>query len=100
MGEDAVLGPLRVDLDAHSSQIDGQALELTRVEFDLLVALLRRPAAAVTRRWLAENVLDPEREGTERTIDVHMSRLRKKLGQEDLIETVWRIGHRLKAEPA
>jgi two-component system response regulator MtrA len=47
-------------------------------------------------RWLCENVLDPEREGTERTLDVHVSRLRKKLGPcGDWISTVWGVGYRL-----
>ncbi|ATB30551.1 response regulator transcription factor [Melittangium boletus] len=89
------LGTLRVDLESREVQVAGRPVELTRVEFDLLVALARRPGAAVTRQWLAENVLDPEREGTERTLDVHVSRLRRKLGPGKHIETVWGIGYRL-----
>ena len=54
--------------------------------------------AALTRRSLAERVLDPERDGSERTLDVHVSRLRKKLGRGDLVETVWGIGYRLAAK--
>ena len=51
----------------------------------------KRPGAAVTRQWLVENVLDPEREGSERTLDVHVSRLRRKLGPGKHVETVWGI---------
>jgi two-component system response regulator MtrA len=88
-------GPLQVDLDSREVRVLGKPVELTRVEFDLLAALARRRGASVTRQWLAEHVLDPEREGTERTLDVHVSRLRRKLGPGKHIETVWGIGYRL-----
>ena len=94
-------GGLRVDLAGRRVDIQGQEVDLTKVEFDLLAALARRPGAAVTRRWLTENVLDPEREGTERTLDVHVSRLRKKLGPcGSRIATVWGVGYRLDPEPS
>jgi two-component system response regulator MtrA len=93
------LGPLTVDLDARRVTVEGRDVDLTRVEFDLLAALAKRPGAAVPRERLAEQVLDPERDGTERTLDVHVSRLRKKLGvAADCVATVWGVGYRL-AEP-
>ncbi|MFP2929191.1 response regulator transcription factor [Pyxidicoccus sp. 3LG] len=94
---DAVVevGALRIDLQAHEVFVQGQPVELTRVEFALLAALARRPREAVTRQWLVEHVLDPEREGTERTLDVHVSRLRRKLGAMHGVETVWGVGYRL-----
>ena len=93
------LGRLSIDLEARRAQVCGEALELTRVEFDLLAALARRPGAALQRAWLAENVLDAEREGTERTLDVHVSRLRKKLGVcASQLATVWGVGYRLELE--
>ncbi len=89
-------GPLRMDVAGRSVQVAGRRVDLTRVELDLLAALARRPGAAVERGWLVDNVLDPEREGTERTLDVHVSRLRKKLGPHAaLVETVWGVGYRL-----
>ncbi|MDC0675447.1 response regulator transcription factor [Nannocystis radixulma] len=91
-------GPLRLDLAARALSRDGAAIALTRTELDILIALAQRPGEAVTRRWLVEHVLDPEREGTERTLDAHVSRLRKKLGDACTIETVWAIGYRLRAE--
>jgi len=91
-----VLGPLRVDFSARRLAIGGAAVELTRVEFDLLAALARRPGAAVSRAWLAEHVLDPARDGDERSLDVHVSRLRRKLGDAGRqITTVWGVGYRL-----
>lgn len=91
-------GPLRIDLAARRMEVDGQSVELTRVEFELLAALARRPGAAVSRAWLAEHVLDPSRDGDERTLDVHVSRLRRKLGTRgSLIVTVWGVGYRLEA---
>ncbi|MFO0660708.1 MAG: response regulator transcription factor [Polyangiaceae bacterium] len=92
-----VNGRVEIDVAGYRVNIDGTEVKLTRVEFNLLVALARRPGASVSRRWLAENVLDPDRDGTERTLDVHVSRLRKKLGDRALIATVWGVGYRLDA---
>lgn len=89
------IGPLRIDRSKRDVQVDGQAVVLTRVEFDFLTALAERPGEAMTRKWLANRALDPERDGGERTLDVHVSRLRKKLGKANLVETVWGIGYRL-----
>lgn len=87
-------GGVRIDTAQMSASVHGQRVELTRVEFEFLRALMLRPDAAVTRAWLAANVLDPDRDGGERTLDVHISRLRKKLAPADAIETVWGIGYR------
>jgi DNA-binding response OmpR family regulator len=93
------VGELTVDLDQRRVAVAGETVDLTRVEFDLLAALARRQGSAVSRAWLAEHVLDPEREGGERTLDVHMSRLRKKLGAAAAaIATVWGVGYRLERE--
>jgi DNA-binding response OmpR family regulator len=92
-------GELSIDLAARTVAVAGAAVDLTKVEFDLLAALARRPGAAIQRSWLVEHVLDPEREGTERTLDVHMSRLRKKLGAASKhVATVWGVGYRLETQ--
>ena len=89
-------GELAIDVEARRVEVAGEAVELTRMEFELLAALARRLGAAVSRAWLVEHVLDPDREGTERTLDVHVSRLRKKLGGcGRLLATVWGVGYRL-----
>jgi two-component system response regulator MtrA len=92
------IGDLALDPEGRRVTVRGDAVDLTKVEFDLLAALARRPGAAITRAWLVENVLDPERDGTERTLDVHVSRLRKKLGTAGgLVATVWGVGYKLEA---
>jgi DNA-binding response OmpR family regulator len=91
------VGALRIDLAHHEVRVRDQPVELTRVEFDLLLALARRPGVALTRTWLVEHVLERAQGGNERTLDVHFSRLRKKLGPDAGIETVWGIGYRLAA---
>ncbi|HNU68223.1 MAG TPA: response regulator transcription factor [Myxococcota bacterium] len=92
-------GPLTVagvclDASRRTATAGGAGIELTRVEFDILASLMRRPGEAVTRQWLVANVLDPDKDSSERTLDVHVSHLRRKLGKENIIETVWGIGYR------
>jgi len=90
---------MTLDLKARRLTLRDEEVELTRVEFDLLAYLAQRPGAAVQRVWLAESVLDPGREGTDRTLDVHVSRLRKKLGAfGPCISTVWGVGYRFDEE--
>jgi two-component system response regulator MtrA len=93
-------GPLEMHLGEQRVWVAGSAVDLTPLEAGLLSALMKRPGSAVARRWLVENLLESERAGAERSLDVHMSRLRKKLGQEGLIETVWGIGYRLRTGEA
>lgn len=98
-GHTVEIGSLLIEVDGRVVSVDGSRVDLTRVEFDLVAALARRPGTAVSRRWLAEHVLDPTRDGGERTLDVHISRVRKKLGTAGrLLATVWGIGYRLDDE--
>ena len=93
-------GPLRVDLGQHAASLDGHEVDLTPKEFDLLVLLLRHPGRAFSRDYLIEKVWGYEAAGSDRTVDTHVLRLRKKLGPAgDRIETVWGVGYRFKAEP-
>lgn len=90
------VGPIALDVDARRLEVEGREIEVTPVEFGLLLSLARRAGSAVTRAWLVEHVLDPEKAGGERTLDVHVSRLRKKLGAHgSLLTTVWGVGYRL-----
>lgn len=94
------VGRLRVNVGGRRVAVDDVPADLTRVEFDLLHALACRPGAAVSRSWLVDHVLDPDRDGAERTLDVHVSRLRKKLGPAGaMIATVWGVGYRLQEMP-
>lgn len=95
------VGALSIDTVGRRVEVSGVPVDVTRVEFDLLACLARRPGAAIPRTWLVDHVLDPEREGGERTLDVHVSRLRKKLGDAgQCIATVWGVGYRLEARHA
>ncbi|MGZ3456143.1 MAG: response regulator transcription factor [Polyangiales bacterium] len=90
------VGDLRIDLGRRSAELRGSPLDLTRVEFDLLAMLSERPGKVLPRKAIATRVLPPDRDGGERTLDVHVSRLRKKLGTPDMIETTWGVGYRLR----
>lgn len=93
-------GDLELDLAARRVHLAGAPVELTRVEFDLLATLARRPNKAFSRAELVDRVLDPDRQGTERTLDVHASRLRKKLGPAaSCVATVWGVGYRFDPAP-
>lgn len=89
------VGIVHIDVEGGRVRVGDRAVELTAVEIRFLIALARRPEMPISRAWLAENVLEDDREQAIRTLDVHASRLRKKLGRADLIETVFGVGYRL-----
>ena len=70
---------LHLDQNQRVCQIDGVVLQVTGTEFDLLVALLKQKGEVVSKAWLSENVLQRELQPFDRSLDVHVSRLRKKL---------------------
>jgi two-component system response regulator RegX3 len=96
-GKPLRVGGLEVDERARQACLDGNELELTAKEFDLLAALARDPGAAVTRQRLLADVWQTTWYGSAKTIDVHVAALRKKLGDPHWIETVRGIGFRLRA---
>jgi two-component system, OmpR family, response regulator len=89
-------GGVEVKLLTASRQVvvDGRELALTRLEFDLLLFLADNPRRVFTRGQLLTGVWGYEHTG-ERTVDVHVRRLRVKLGQVPLITTVYGVGYRL-----
>jgi len=95
-----VAGPLRIDLGERTVAVDGRPVELTPKEFDLLALLVRNPGRAFGREYLIERVWGYDAAGSDRTVDTHVLRLRKKLGPiGDRIETVWAIGYRFARVP-
>jgi DNA-binding response OmpR family regulator len=91
-------GPLRVDLEAHVATCAGARLDLTPREFDLLAFLARHPGRALTRDELLRKVWGYDYVGETRTVDVHVRRLRAKLGEHhELIETILGAGYKLSA---
>lgn len=89
---------LRVDEEARLAWKDGQQLDLTPIEFDLLHTLMRQHGRALSREQLIEQVWGYDYYGDDRVVDVHIGRLRKKVEddptQPTLIATVWGAGYR------
>ncbi|HZN55868.1 MAG TPA: response regulator transcription factor, partial [Candidatus Polarisedimenticolaceae bacterium] len=92
-------GALRVDLASREAALDGRDLGLTRKEFDLLAELLRQRGRVLTRERLLETVWGYDYPGETRTVDVHVRRLRQKLGSpaDERVETVVGVGYRYRS---
>ena len=90
-------GPLFIDRRAREASIDDDPVKLTTFEFDLLWLLARRAGTTVSRDELYRELLEREYDGLDRTIDVHISRLRKKLvefgGDAEWIKTIHGKGY-------
>ena len=84
-----------VDVEARQVTRAGVAVELTNKEFGLLLLFIRNKNVALFRETLYENVWEGEYSGDSRTVDLHVQRLRKKLGWEQCLVTVYRVGYRL-----
>lgn len=86
--------------DDYSAQCNGVALELSKHEFALLQLLMENPNRTCTKSMIYDTVWDYENSADDNTLNVHISKLRKKLkecnSEEEYIETVWGIGYRLK----
>jgi DNA-binding response OmpR family regulator len=97
-------GPLWMDPSARTATLDDAPLTLTKVEFDLLLALLEAPGRVRSREQLLLAAADRDFEAFDRSIDVHVSSLRKKLGDDPKvprwIETIRGIGYRMLKLPA
>lgn len=97
-----VIGPLRVAPEARVAMLNDQPLVLTPVEFDLLVCLARAPGRVRSREQLLEEIRDRDYEVFDRSIDVHISALRKKLGDDAraprFIHTLRSAGYMLRHE--
>ena len=89
------LGTLTVDLRAHRVTVDGELVELTPKEFDLLALLASEPGAVFTRQRILETVWDAHWYGPTKTLDVHVAAVRRKLGSPAWIATVRGVGFRL-----
>ena len=89
-------GPLVLNLETYQAAIDGRPLDLTYMEYELLRFLATHPGKVFTRDMLLSRVWGYEYYGGARTVDVHIRRLRAKLGEEHagLIQTVRSVGYR------
>ena len=94
------MGDLHMDLDTHEVAAAGEPVKLTLTEFRLLAALIQAGGRVLSRRHLMGRAMGPGVTVTERTIDVHMTAIRKKLGPcGGLIRTVRGVGYRAASEP-
>jgi DNA-binding response OmpR family regulator len=98
-GSIVTLGDLRIDTDSYKVTANGRPLDLTFKEFELLRHLATHPGRVYTRPALLREVWGYDFYGGTRTVDVHVRRLRAKLGpeHEDVIETVRSVGYRARA---
>ncbi|HEX2953368.1 MAG TPA: response regulator transcription factor [Bacillota bacterium] len=94
------LGPIRIDLRQHKVTLNGENVELTPKEFDLLQLLVDHPGRAFTREFLLEHLWGYEFFGDTRTVDVHVRRLRQKIEIDAAnpiwLETVRGVGYRMR----
>ncbi len=99
-GDYIEFGALRIDRGAHRVWVDSQEIELTALEFRLLVTLFDRKNRVQTRTALLDEVWGIQADITTRTVDTHVKRLREKLeSARDYVETVRGVGYRFVASP-
>ncbi|WP_274649570.1 response regulator transcription factor [Paenibacillus humicola] len=92
-------GGLEIYLQERTVKRDGVPVELTMKEYELLLLLLHNRNKALSREKILELVWDYEYSGETRTVDIHIQKIRKKLGWEDRIKTVYKFGYRLEVSP-
>ncbi len=100
-GEEEALeaGGIRVDKTAHIVTIDGENVELSFKEFELLAYFMENQGVALSREKILNNVWDYDYFGDARTIDTHVKKLRNKLGNKgDYIKTVWGMGYKFEVD--
>lgn len=91
----STLGPIAINLHEHQVFVDGNPIQLTITEFRLLAALVQSKGKVLSRAELISRAIGPAVTVTPRTVDVHITALRKKLGcHSDLISTVRAVGYR------
>ena len=94
--EEAVeIGGIIMDKSAHSVKIDGQPIDLSVKEFELLEYFLTNKGVALSREKILNNVWNYDYFGDARTIDTHVKKLRSKMGEKgDYIKTIWGMGYK------
>ena len=95
------VGPVRVDRDRREARVNDEDIDLTRKEFELLELLIREAGSVISRERLIDEVWDTNWFGSTKTLDVHVSSLRRKLGDDSqnprFIHTVRGVGFRFAA---
>ena len=89
------IGGIVLDKSAHSVKIDGQPVDLSVKEFELLEYFLTNKGVALSREKILNNVWNYDYFGDARTIDTHVKKLRSKMGEKgDYIKTIWGMGYK------
>ena len=89
------LGGIKLDKSAHIVTVDGEMIELSYKEFELLNYFMENNGIALSREKILNNVWNYDYFGDARTIDTHVKKLRSKLGAKgDLIKTIWGMGYK------
>lgn len=92
-------GGIRLDKGAHLVTIDGDPIELSFKEFELLAYFMENAGLALSREKILNGVWDYDYFGDERTVDTHVKKLRAKMGPKgELIKTIWGMGYKFEAE--
>lgn len=92
-----VLDGLVIDTRSMTVKRDGEDVALTRKEYELLLLFIRNPGTALYRETIYERVWGSDYMGDSRTVDLHVQRIRKKVGWEDKLQAVYKVGYRLEA---
>jgi DNA-binding response OmpR family regulator len=93
------MGPISINTESHEATVEGESLKLTLTEFRLLSSLVAAQGKVLSRNVLMSRAMGPGVTVTERTIDVHITSIRKKLGKyAGLVTTVRGVGYRLVAD--
>lgn len=93
--ESTIFEDIEIDLEERTVKKDGNLIELTMKEYELLLLLIRNRNKALSREVILEAVWEYDYIGETRTVDIHIQKLRKKLEWEDKIKTVFKFGYRL-----
>lgn len=92
-------GGILIDKEAHQVKIDGEEVELSFKEFELLTYFVENKGIALSREKILNNVWNYDYFGDARTIDTHVKKLRSKLGEQgNMIKTIWGMGYKLEAD--
>lgn len=90
-----VIGDVTIDTASRTVQKQTEQLQLTKKEYELLLLFIQNKNIALSRDTIYEKIWESDYMGESRTVDLHVQRLRKKLGWEELITAVYKFGYRL-----
>lgn len=93
------IGGLKIDTGSMQVWRDGREIALTKTEYDLLLLFARNPRRAMYRETIYERVWGEEYPFGSKAVDLHIQRLRKKIGWENSLRAVNKVGYRLEVEP-